>query len=821
MQEIAICYIVKDEAEDLWASLGSLAAVTGERLVCQTAESEPVRQVAEAAGARLISFPWTGDFSAARNFVLENVQAKWIVFLDADESVASCPGGLPALLAKEQAELLLIPWRNIDRDTGEDLGTSLAPRIFRGDRGFRYFGSIHEQLRQADGSPIENIRILAPGELLLIHTGYSKALLREKGERNLALLLSEREKGDRSPLNARYLADAYDGLGDTEAAIRYAWEAVGGGRTDEVYASAAYDVLLRCLARTDRKEERLRAARKAVQDFPELPAYRAELATALAGTGDLQGAVFQMEQALALREENPLEPKAFGPKIREMAKGWLAKWKSQLAEEAKEKTPVTITACLIARNEERDLPHWLTSTAFADERIVLDTGSSDRTAELARQAGCQVFSYEWRDDFAAARNAALAHATGGWVVFLDADESFENPGEVRPYLESLAARPEGAEVQRILSWMRNIDEDKGGAEISRFPAIRLFRREGARYEGRIHETLAGAADSKGTLFVPGALAMLHTGYSTGRIVAKAKRNLALLQAEIAERGLEDRHYPYLAKSYLTLGDFQKAELYALKSITSPLSAQGSDSELYVIALTSMERLGDSAEELLAFLQAAESRFPLLPDFYGREGLLLADMEAEGALSALLRAIELAEGDGRAQDEASDFASYRAAVYGEAARLLAEQGDYVRARSILDRLLSMGEDGAQEDRVLAARWAIASEAASQEEALYSFRAAYPDSEETAVRLARFLERAGLLRAYRLQADYVREHWGRELPYEERYALTAEEARKVFEANVEEVRGVLAALSQEEGIEARELMQQLAALLPEEAPEEAGK
>lgn len=817
MQEIAICYIVKDEAEDLRASLDSLSDVPGERIICSTAGSDAVRHVAEAVGARILSFSWTGDFSAARNFLLERVQAKWLIFLDADESVASCPGGLPALLAGEKADLLLIPWRNIDRDTGEDLGTSLAPRIFRGDKGFRYFGSIHEQLRQGDASPIEDIRVLAPEELLLLHTGYSKALLREKGERNLALLIKEREKGDRSPLNARYLADAYDGLGDTESAIRYAWESVGGGRTGGVYASAAYDVLLRCLSRTGRRQERILAARQAVRDFPELPAYRAELSSSLANVGELREAVSVMEEALAMREENPLEPKAFGPEAREIAKGWLARWKSQLREKAKEKTPVTITACLIARNEERDLPHWLKTTAFADERIVLDTGSTDQTAELAREAGCQVYSYEWADDFAAARNAALCHAAGEWVVFLDADESFEDPREVRPYLESLAARPEAKEVRRILAWMKNIDEDKGGIEFQRFPAIRIFRRAGARYEGRLHETLVGAADTCGTLFVPGALAMLHTGYSAGRILAKAKRNLALLQAEIAEIGEQDRHFPYLAKSYLTLGDFQKAELYALKAIASPLSAVGSDSELYTIALTSMERLGESAEELLALLRAAEARFPALPDFHGREGLLLADMEAEGALSALLRAIELAEGDGLAQDEASDFASYRGAVYGEAARLLAERGEKERALELLNHLFATGEEDPWEERVLAARWALSREEGSAEEALCRFRSSYPDTEESALQLARFLERAGFLRAYRAQAGYVREHYGKELPYGERYGLSGEEALRLLRANDGEVRQTLSALSREEGIESRELLLQLSSLLLEKGEE----
>ncbi len=815
MQEIAICYIVKDEAEDLRASLDSLSDVPGERIVCSTAGSDAVRHVAEAVGARILSFSWTGDFSAARNFLLERVRAKWLIFLDADESLASCPGGLPALLAGEKADLLLIPWRNIDRDTGEDLGTSLAPRIFRGDRGFRYFGRIHEELRERDGRAIERIRVLSAEELLLLHTGYSKSLLREKGARNLALLLKEREGGDASALSARYLADAYDGLGDTEEAIRWAWEAVKGGRSTKVYASAPYDVLLRCLARTERTAERRRAAEIAVRDFPELPAYRAELASALAREGELKDAVRVMEEALAMREESLFEPSSFGETARSTARKWLAKWKAELSRQAAG-DDVRITACLIARDEAKDLPRWLASTSFADERIVVDTGSSDATAELARQAGCTVAAFPWRGDFAAVRNAALALATGEWVVFLDADEQLERPEEVRPYLAALRARDAAGRVRFLLAWMKNIDEDKGGREIDRVPVIRIFRREGAHYVGRVHETLAGA-DGAATLFVPHDLAMRHTGYSTGRIVAKAKRNLALLQEEIREGGESVRHYPYLAKSYFTLGDFARAQMYALRAIVSSQEAMGAASEMYAIAATSMERCGEAAKELLDFLRAAAKVFPMLPDFPARIGLLLADMEEEGALEALLRAISLAK-TADESGEASGFAEFRTETFGEAVRLLAQAGRTEEARRVLAQLFSAVGVDAFEERVLAARWALAQGKGTVAEALCYFRASYPDDAPSGVAIARFFERAGLLRAYLSQADFLGARWGISLPRTALYRAGGKDAAERLSSSLGETKAVLRALSKEEGIEAEELSAQLRALLPEGETEE---
>ena len=76
-----------------------------------------------------------------------------------------------------------------------------------------------------------------------------------------------------------------------------------------------------------------------------------------------------------------------------------------------------ITLCLIARDEERFLPACLASVRGAvDEIVVVDTGSADRTREIAAEAGALVVDFPWCDDFAAARNAGLARASGTHAV---------------------------------------------------------------------------------------------------------------------------------------------------------------------------------------------------------------------------------------------------------------------------------------------------------------------------------------------------------------------------------------------------------------------
>ena len=84
-----------------------------------------------------------------------------------------------------------------------------------------------------------------------------------------------------------------------------------------------------------------------------------------------------------------------------------------------------ISACVIAKNEAENLPRWLTSMrVFADEMIVVDTGSTDATVQIADAGGAKVFHFGWINDFAAAKNFALDKASGDWVVFTDADEYF-------------------------------------------------------------------------------------------------------------------------------------------------------------------------------------------------------------------------------------------------------------------------------------------------------------------------------------------------------------------------------------------------------------
>src|SRR4051794_30917732 len=103
-----------------------------------------------------------------------------------------------------------------------------------------------------------------------------------------------------------------------------------------------------------------------------------------------------------------------------------------------------LSACLIVKDEEDLLPECLASLAGAvDEIVVYDTGSADRTIEIAEAAGAVVLRGYWDDDFSRARNAALDACTGRWILHVDADERLVGDG---PALRRRLANASGGEL---------------------------------------------------------------------------------------------------------------------------------------------------------------------------------------------------------------------------------------------------------------------------------------------------------------------------------------------------------------------------------------
>ena len=171
---------------------------------------------------------------------------------------------------------------------------------------------------------------------------------------------------------------------------------------------------------------------------------------------------------------------------------------------------------------------------FADEMIVVDTGSTDATVQIARAGGAQVLHFDWVNDFSAAKNFALDAASGDWVVFTDADEYFteESAPRVRPLIEEYDRR---AKIDGFIVHLVNIDMDTGALLGTTAKVQRIFRRAPhIRFVGSIHEHVENLSGDLGRemMMAPG-LTLYHTGYSPRIIKQKSRRDLELLLARRA------------------------------------------------------------------------------------------------------------------------------------------------------------------------------------------------------------------------------------------------------------------------------------------------
>lgn len=199
-----------------------------------------------------------------------------------------------------------------------------------------------------------------------------------------------------------------------------------------------------------------------------------------------------------------------------------------------------LSVALIVKNEETFLPGCLDSVKDADEIVVVDTGSTDGTVEIARQYTDEVFEIEWRDNFAAARNYAKALCTGDWIYSIDADHINDTPvSEIKTEIERIA----GHSVASVL--INNHHK-----------AAWLWHNEpGIEWQGRVHEVLNQPA----TIDTAVAQSIRPRGYSN------TKRNIRLLQKE----NDSPRTRFYLGREYFELGDYPEAIKWLRHYLTAP------------------------------------------------------------------------------------------------------------------------------------------------------------------------------------------------------------------------------------------------------------
>ncbi|MGA9119999.1 MAG: glycosyltransferase [Bacteroidota bacterium] len=220
-----------------------------------------------------------------------------------------------------------------------------------------------------------------------------------------------------------------------------------------------------------------------------------------------------------------------------------------------DRSRIRISLSMIVKDEEAFLASCLESVkGVVDEMVIVDTGSTDRTLSIAREAGARVIQMEWTGDFSVARNRSLDECTGEWVLCLDADERLA-PGQ-SARIQSLVAQPSvDAYVMRVRSVLRM---ENGKKTVQVMPYPRLFRRvDGVGFERAIHEQIAPSILRRGGTIVQTDLLIEHLGYDRGFDILKQKvhRNLGPL-LEKAGKDPADWYAKFqLARSFMLVQDY--------------------------------------------------------------------------------------------------------------------------------------------------------------------------------------------------------------------------------------------------------------------------
>jgi tetratricopeptide (TPR) repeat protein len=216
---------------------------------------------------------------------------------------------------------------------------------------------------------------------------------------------------------------------------------------------------------------------------------------------------------------------------------------------------------MIVKNEEEVIGRCLQSVnEAADECIVVDTGSTDRTVEIARQAGAQVCHREWQNDFAAARNESIALAKGKWILVLDADEVLED-GHGPMIRQLVTSNPQADGFFVKIANYTGTQAKPVGSSIS--SSLRLFRNKpGYRYAGRIHEQIVQPiiTANPAALLLFSDIRLNHGGYLPEVVQKKNKvqRNMELLHQELEHTDNESFHRYNLGVEYMRMGDNKQA-----------------------------------------------------------------------------------------------------------------------------------------------------------------------------------------------------------------------------------------------------------------------
>lgn len=317
-------------------------------------------------------------------------------------------------------------------------------------------------------------------------------------------------------------------------------------------------------------------------------------------------------------------------------------------------TPLSI--CIIGKDEEQHIENCLSPLAALPVEIVyVDTGSADRTKEIAASYTKKIYDFTWINDFSAARNFALEKASHDHVLFIDCDEYLTHI-DLDAVLQNLEAHPKGVGML-----LRNNYYEANGTQTNYPDRVeRLFSRKYFHYKGVIHEQVVRLTDDS-PLYeryeIP--LTVDHAGYSGGMdaMRKKADRNNILLFQEIEKKPDDPYLYFQVGQSYNGIHDYENSYLYYKKSFALPLTLSEPWVQIMATAYINAMNHTNRSEEARQFFEPLYGHFSGDANFYCSMGNIYLNLNPPQPLKAMAEYVKALQCPEAREEGANSFIPY--------------------------------------------------------------------------------------------------------------------------------------------------------------------
>lgn len=222
----------------------------------------------------------------------------------------------------------------------------------------------------------------------------------------------------------------------------------------------------------------------------------------------------------------------------------------------------SVTLSMIIKNEERYLEGCLSSVKdVVDEIVIVDTGSTDKSLQIAEKYNSKIFHFNWINDFSAARNFALKNSRGDFILYLDADERLSEDS-----IEELKNLTKEKTSAGFKCSVESPSRTSGTSNVMKY--VRLFANHpDVKFTGKAHEQIEDSLRENNYFIYDTGIKIIHLGYdvSEDELKEKAKRNLNLLLKDY-EKNPSGYNAFQIGQTYVVLGDIIKSEPYFLSAI---------------------------------------------------------------------------------------------------------------------------------------------------------------------------------------------------------------------------------------------------------------